>query len=113
MGLILDEAISTDLGATTQGYIYIREYHISKGDILTLVVRLHTSKTASVSSINIFARHRNVPQKIEIDLRDSNITDTDIYTFSYGKLKEYLGEYFDNILDDWDELDLERLQEEI
>tara|TARA_Y100001938_G_C8053946_1_gene413410 strand:+ start:929 stop:1270 length:342 start_codon:yes stop_codon:yes gene_type:complete len=112
MGLVLNEAISTDLGATTQGYVYIREYHISKSEVLTLVVRLHTSKTSSVSNVNKFARHRNVPQKVKIDLSDSNITDTDIYTFSYGKLKEYLSEYFDNISDDWDELDLERTQEE-
>tara|TARA_Y100001938_G_C8054460_1_gene413670 strand:- start:307 stop:654 length:348 start_codon:yes stop_codon:yes gene_type:complete len=110
MGVIISEAISTSLGATTQAYINIQEYHINKKGILTLVVRLYTSKNASINSPHIMATHRNISQKVKIVLNDgdNDPTDTDIYTFGYGKLKEYLDVHFDSIDDDWDELELER-----
>ena len=110
MGVVISEAISTSLGATTQAYINIQEYHINKKGILTLVIRLYTSKNASINSPNIMATHRNVEHKVRVKLDDGNNdpTDTDIYTFGYGKLKEYLDVHFDSIDDDWDELDLQR-----
>ena len=110
MGLIINEAISTSLGATTQAYINIQEYHINKKDILTLIIRLYTSKTASINNPNLMAIHRNISKKIKITLDDANndVTENDIYTFGYDKLKEHLDVHFDGLSDDWDELDLER-----
>ena len=110
MGLIIDEAISTSLGATTQAYVNIQEYHINKKDILTLIIRLYTSKNASINNPNIIATHRNINYRVKITLDDANndASENDIYTFGYNKLKEHLEVHFDNIDDDWDELELER-----
>ena len=102
MGLIIDEGISTDMGATENAYIIIQEYHINKRGILTLVIRLYTSKTAYANSHRNFAQHRHIPKKVFITLDDeeNNVRQSDIYTFGYDKLKEYLSDYFDNIIDD-------------
>ena len=109
MGVIIDQGISTDMGATENAYVNIQEYHINKSNILTLVIRLYTSKSARSANPTKIARHRNIPTKVKITLDDgdNDITDTDIYTFGYGKLKEYLDVPFDGLIDDWDELETE------
>jgi hypothetical protein len=111
MGLIINDGISTDLGATENAYINIQEYHINKKGILTLVIRLYTSKTSRINNNRKIARHRNVPHKVYIilDEVDNDLTDTTIYTFGYDKLKEYLDEYFDDISDDFDVLETDEI----
>ena len=108
MGIIINEAISTDLGATESAYVNIQEYHISKKNILTLIVQLYTSKNSRISSTTKLARHRNVPRKVLVTLddADNDATETDIYTFGYNKLKEHLDVHFDGLTDDWDELEV-------
>ena len=84
MGVIIDQGISTDLGATETAYVNIQEYHISKSDILTLIIRLYTSKSSRSTHPTKVARHRNVPPKIKIilDDGDNDVTDTDILAFA-------------------------------
>ena len=112
MGVIIEDGISTDLGATENAYVNIQEYHINKKGILTLVIRLYTSKSTRINNNRKVARHRNIPHKVYIvlDEGDNDLTDTTIYTFAYDKLKEYLDMYFDEISDDLDVLETEEIE---
>ena len=111
MGLIIDEGISTDLGATENAYINIQEYHINKKGILTLIIRLYTSKSSRINNNRNMASHRYIPKKVRIvlDDGDNDLTDITIYTFGYDKLKEYLDAYFDNISDNWEALETDTI----
>ncbi|CAB4121812.1 hypothetical protein UFOVP19_9 [uncultured Caudovirales phage] len=107
MGLKITTEIGTDKGITSEAYVRIGDYRVSKYNIAVFMIETYLNQTIAETITNPNEANDNgcknaeIGQTIHLGVNYADFETTTIFAFGYAKLKERLVAAFgvDNVVD--------------